>query len=271
MKFGYRSPYVTSWQKFLISKGFLKSETTGYFGEMTLAATKAFQRANSLQDDGIPGKNTLGAAAKQGFKISSEVEDSNEYEYTVINGISVVSARNGLYMKWQAGATIDADGGYRTYHPNNTGLDDLRHAKDQNGNFVGVVMKNGKPVIQSSSDPAPGYYVSSTSYQIDGYDLTDTRRYLDSETVKYIVVPGHFSKIKGILGCKALAFNTKTEKYCFGIVGDYGPKKKIGEVSMACAKAIGLNPNPRIGGTKDPIIKYTIWPGISMDGFEIKN
>lgn len=271
MKFGDKSQYVTSWQKFLISQGYLKAEPTGFFGEQTLGATKMFQYKNGLESDGVVGPKTIEAAKKLGFKMSSEVEESNEYEYTVINGVSVISAKNGLYMKWKSWATIDADGGYRTYHPKDIGLDYLKNAKDENGNLVGVVTKNGKPIIQGLNDPAPGYYVSSTSYQNEEYDIINPKRYLDSETIKYIVVPSHFSKIKGILGCKALVFNTQNEKWCEAIVGDYGPKKKIGEMSMACAQAVGLNPSPKIGGTADRIIKYTIWPGVSIKGFEVKN
>lgn len=271
MKFGDKSDYVTSWQKFLVSKGFLTAEPTGYFGEKTLAATIEFQRRYGLKDDGIVGNNTINKAKEFGFRISSEIGEVNEYQYTIIDGTPVIAAKNGIYMKWTAGASIDADGGYRTYHPNNSGLDDIRNAKDHNGKLVGVVTKNGVAVIQSKNDPAPGYYVSSTSYQNEEYDITNPKRYLDSETVNFIVVPSHFSKIKGILGCKAFVFNTKNGKYCEAIVGDYGPKRKIGEMSMSCAKAVGINPNPRIGGTKDKIIKYTIWPGITLPGFKIKN
>ena len=49
MKFGDKSQYVTSWQKFLISQGCLKAEPTGFFGEQTLAGTKMFQYKNGLE------------------------------------------------------------------------------------------------------------------------------------------------------------------------------------------------------------------------------
>ena len=44
--------------KTLISKGYLKTEATGYFGKLTFAAVKAFQKDNKLKDDGIVGKVT---------------------------------------------------------------------------------------------------------------------------------------------------------------------------------------------------------------------
>ncbi len=44
------------------------------------------------------------------------------------------------------------------------------------------------------------------------------------------------------------------------MVGDLGPLTKIGELSIAAANAIGIDGNPKTGGTDKPILKYELWP-----------
>lgn len=86
---------------------------------------------------------------------------------------------------------------------------------------------------------------------------------IDAETVPFIVVPPLI--IKGVLGivmgCLAQVTNTRNGKSCMAVVADSGPSKKIGEISPACAKAIGVDPNPNTGGEEKPVIFYELWPG----------
>ena len=70
---------------------------------------------------------------------------------------------------YESGMMIDADGGYHAYHPDNkSGLDYLGNA-GKPGNWWALVTDDGKPsgnpVVQSSSDPAPGFYISTTSLE----------------------------------------------------------------------------------------------------------
>lgn len=58
LRFNTKSNDVVELQKTLISKGYLKAGATGYFGKLTFAAVKAFQKDNKLKDDGIVGKVT---------------------------------------------------------------------------------------------------------------------------------------------------------------------------------------------------------------------
>jgi len=186
--------------------------------------------------------------------------------------------KNGSYT-FVAGMAIDADGanghdgsGRAAYGPKGTNpLDYLANAGKE-GNWWGIVTKNGIPVIQKRRDPAEGYYISTTSYQRKPFCDTDPDRYLDSATENFIVVPSHWrSEIKGVvLGCKAEVKNTKTGKVVVGIVGDFGPKTKLGEASMAIAKALGVNPDPKTGGDENKIYQYTIYPDISIDGYELQ-
>lgn len=90
---------------------------------------------------------------------------------------------------------------------------------------------------------------------------------LNADVDKYIVVPPIIiTSVKGIvMGCKAHVLNLENGKETFAVVGDRGPRKKLGEISVACAKAIGIPWSPISGGTDDHIIKYTIWPGVPAE------
>jgi hypothetical protein len=88
---------------------------------------------------------------------------------------------------------IDADGAYRAYHPANKGLDFLANG-GKPGNWWALVTENGKPsgtpVVQGPADPAPGFYISTTSLEDPAFGRKDPRRYVDSESIPYIVLPG---------------------------------------------------------------------------------
>jgi hypothetical protein len=55
---GARGAEVTLLQQYLITKGFLTASATGYFGSLTQAAVKAFQKANNLDQVGVVGPKT---------------------------------------------------------------------------------------------------------------------------------------------------------------------------------------------------------------------
>lgn len=180
-----------------------------------------------------------------------------------LEGVPVVQEEDGR-VHFVAKAAIDADGAYRAYHPDSkSGLDALAHA-GKPGNWWGIVTDaNGKPFIQGPNDPAPGFYVSATAYEWKGFKAHDPKRYVDSETVPYVVVsPSIRRAAKGVvMGCKAVITNTVTGQSVEAVVADIGPRQKIGELSIAAAKAVGVDGNPRSGGTEKKIIHYQIFPG----------
>lgn len=59
---GSKGDEVTEWQKFLQSQGYYNGGIDGDFGDVTDAATRAYQKAVGLGADGIVGKNTWGKA-----------------------------------------------------------------------------------------------------------------------------------------------------------------------------------------------------------------
>lgn len=86
---------------------------------------------------------------------------------------------------------------------------------------------------------------------------------LNADEDRYIVVPPQIIKGVGpvVLGCQGWACNRKTGACSAAVVGDVGPHSKLGEVSVALAKALGINPSPTSGGEDSHIIEYTLTPG----------
>jgi hypothetical protein len=161
---------------------------------------------------------------------------------------------------FQAGMAIDADGCPHAYHPDNIGLDDLKHG-GHTGNWWGVATDNescsGNPLIQNKNDPAPGYYVSTTSLINTGYSYRDPARYVNAQKIPYFVLP---EQLLGLitLGDVAWIFNTEIKLNCFAIFADVGPD--VGEGSIHLAKKLGIHGDPRIGGADSGIL-YFIFKG----------
>ena len=55
---GSRGDDVIELQKYLTKKGFYRGMLTGYFGPLTLATVKAFQKKNSIPETGLVGPLT---------------------------------------------------------------------------------------------------------------------------------------------------------------------------------------------------------------------
>jgi hypothetical protein len=171
----------------------------------------------------------------------------------------------GGAVVYRSELALDIDGAPRAYHPNGHGLDDNANAQFE-GRWLGVVTDAaGKPVPQGPRDPAPGYYISTTSLQDMTRPKTDPRRYVDSSTIPYIVIPGgHIGRCS--LGDYAAVFNEQNGKLVFAIAADAGPKRHVGEGSVALAAALGLNSDARAGfATESKIITTVVFPG-SADG-----
>jgi hypothetical protein len=172
---------------------------------------------------------------------------------------------------FESGMVIDSDGAYRAFHPDNkSGLEPLGDA-GYPGNWWGLVTDNGlpsgNPVIQTGNDPAPGFYVSPTVLQDSNRERTDPRRYVNSEAVNYIVIPGHLSvKVNNQvakLGDFAVVIRPEVQTPAYAVVADIGPQNRIGEGSIALAKALEIPSDPRTGGisNNDKGVLYIVFPG----------
>ena len=83
---------------------------------------------------------------------------------------------------------------------------------------------------------------------------------LDATKVPYVVVPpSMIDAVKPIvLGCQArVSFRNKTVD---AVVGDIGPRNKVGEISVACAEALNI-PHSRVSGGVEDGVHYEIIPG----------
>lgn len=107
---------------------------------------------------------------------------------------------------------------------------------------------DGKPHRQSDGDPAPGYYLSTTSLVDPAYPPTDARRYFDSASLCGWVTPGNSLADHGVgLGDFALVSYQGRSVWCQAF--DSGnPGADAAELSVGACIALGINPDARRGG-----------------------
>ncbi|MFF8960105.1 glycoside hydrolase family 75 protein [Streptomyces sp. NPDC014894] len=94
----------------------------------------------------------------------------------------------------------------------------------------------------AATDP---YFVGQTAFtQSDG-------RPLSAERLPFVVVPAPSAiwrhSASGVRGGGVVAV-VHEDKVRYGVVGDTGPARIIGEASYAMAESLGIDPDPRTGG-----------------------
>jgi hypothetical protein len=83
---------------------------------------------------------------------------------------------------------------------------------------------------------------------------------VNAETTKYFVLPLEKYQQYGVrLG--DIAAVRYDDQVRFAVFADVGPHQKLGEGSMALAASLGINSNPRRGGTQRPEVEYIVFPG----------
>ena len=94
-------------------------------------------------------------------------------------------------------------------------------------------------------------------------------RAVNAETTHYYVLPmGKYKQYGVKLGdIAAVRYGDNVQ---FAVFADVGPKAKLGEGSMALANALGIDNNPRTGGTHRPQVEYIVFPR-SGDGTPMHN
>ena len=187
----------------------------------------------------------------------------------------VIEQNDDLSFAFLGMLNIDGDGGRNTYKPDDTGLDSLSDAKTESGAWCGVVTdSNGNPVI----DPETGNYISPTSLALidpttgQHYPPNDSRRYVDSESVCYAVVPPAlaFACAGVVLGCRVTIKHIYTGKEVEAVCADTGNNHNIGEASIAVAREFGVNPSPRNGGDQERNYLYTFYPNTPAEGYTLQ-
>jgi len=200
---------------------------------------------------------------------SSEIIDtakSNPCEKTQllqVQTVPVYKFNNVNVVFFETGMKIDADGSPHAYNSQNTGLDDIKNAGKKR-NWWGIATNNdkpdGEPVIQSDTDAAPGYYVSTTSLIDKTKNFKDPKRYVDAEKIPYFVLPPEIMNADDIIiGDIALIYHRKYDSLSFAIFADIGPIDKIGEGSVALANQLHIGSDAKFGGIDKGVI-YLIFP-----------
>lgn len=176
--------------------------------------------------------------------------------------LAVIRTQGGILFT--AGMTIDADGAPNAYAPHNRGLDYTANARGAEGWVALVTNENGQPVIQKTGQYR-GYYVSTTSLQQGNVsDERSPKRYIDATKISYIALPQDFAKTFDIhLGDLAVVVNQANGRSAYAIFADVGPRGRIGEGSVALAKALGIPADPRHDSVPDRVT-YLIFPGSGL-------
>lgn len=192
---------------------------------------------------------------------------SQWFDYEGIDILKV--AGTNAYTYKTRHVALDADGSPRAYHPNDTGIDALANAGYPHKGWKAVLVVDpaqpGQPYVQPTG-PNAGYFLAKTSLMDPALPAVDPRKYVDSESVPYIVFPGAFYAIHGTgaYGDLVVARKLGSALESAAIVADGGPTKApLGEISLRLAVALGgTNPNPRNGhGAPSGDFQYVVFPG----------
>ncbi|NTU54243.1 MAG: hypothetical protein HGA97_11235 [Chlorobiaceae bacterium] len=206
---------------------------------------------------------TLGTITNEGFACKITEDDQKRVYFNADADIDADGAngQNGVvaaYRNDDKGSEALANGGMKI--KNGKVICVKSWARD-----IVILGKDGEPKIFDG-----GIIVSKTWYVHPGKQKDDPAAYVDSETVPYIVVPPVIIKSTSgvVCGCKArVTWNGKSVD-C--VVADKGPANKIGEMSIAAARALGISSNPRHGGREQADVLYELWPGIAAEGYTLQ-
>jgi len=202
---------------------------------------------------------------------------------TITNeGFSCVIREDAGRVWFTADADIDADGAngqsgkIAAYRVDGKGSEALANGgmKLVNGKVV-CAQPWARDIVILGRDNQPrvfpgGIIASMTWYRHRALPADHPDAYVDSEVIPYIVVPPLIiQRTAGtVRGCRARITRGGMSVAC--VVADKGPRNKIGELSIAAARAIGLPSSPRSGGTERAEILYELWPGEAAPGFELQ-
>ncbi|MGY5366227.1 hypothetical protein ACXGQP_02480 [Enterobacter oligotrophicus] len=182
----------------------------------------------------------------------------------------------GEHVYYISDADIDADGANgqngkpAAYQIDNNGkeigTDRLANLDIHIVNKIPVFKRKNSPrnvITDEQNEPRifPGGIIASkTSLKRKGVSSDDPAAYIDSETVCYIAIPSVIiKKTQGkVMGCRTRVAWKGQSVEC--IVAD-SSGERIGELSIAAARALGMSGNPGHGGSDNDEVHYELWPG----------
>jgi cell wall-associated NlpC family hydrolase len=139
LKKDMRGDAVTELQKYLGKLGYMDIAPTGYYGDITKAAVKAFQKEYGLEQDGIAGKQTIGkienlSGGKTQIATKSAVmtKASRGEDSVADKLISFAKRFIGIRYRWGGTSPKGFDcSGYTQYVFGNIGIDLNRTSTSQ--------------------------------------------------------------------------------------------------------------------------------------------
>lgn len=141
---------------------------------------------------------------------------------------------------------VDVDGAPTAYGPDNRKALDYELNAHVNAKKSGAIVgyrtdQHHKPIVQTSTDPAPGFYISETAYtDINNANKNDPRRYVNAAEINYTVL-AKAAASKGVrTGDICVVHAIKKNKTVFAIVGDTGHANGA-EGSLALLQRLGFN------------------------------
>ncbi|MEZ4297356.1 MAG: PAAR domain-containing protein [Polyangiaceae bacterium] len=165
---------------------------------------------------------------------------------------------------------------------------DFWQSTDESGNVSSMGFKGPAAIC---ADGAPKKIAGDTYQPTTSFKFNDGN-YINADTIPYVVLP----QTKNASGKWASAHNVKGNpfgdagikpgdyvkltnpqngKSVYAIWGENGPSGEVGEISMAAARELGLNPSPINGGfttmTDSQYLDYEFFPGSGKrDGSRIE-
>lgn len=122
---------------------------------------------------------------------------------------------------------------------------------------------DGQPSTRCNAATDPHFSASTAFAQSDG-------RPLNSVALPFVVVPVPSTvwdyRAHGVRGGSVVAV-VYGDRVQYAVVGDTGPAGIIGEASYATAEALGINPDPRRGGTPSGVT-YIVFKGSRVTPIE---
>jgi len=123
------------------------------------------------------------------------------------------------------------------------------------------------PAVQQPGDPLPGLaYISTTTLAVPDAPRGTQRRYVNSRTVPFYVLPSRFAQASGIrLGAVAAVYRHRNRALAFAVYADAGPGGQLGEGSIRLHLDLGNDPIIDRSGT--PRAKRSISDRVSVIAF----
>lgn len=225
------------------------------------------------------------------------------FHHAEIGTVQIFRDADSRAIAFASQMQVNTDGAPDSYHPDDIGithicngvsvgptcawkascLPEFRQAKAEHFRgqtkicfFAMATDANGLPILQGDADPMPGYFVSTTALHQPGENVRTPQAQLDSNAVPFAVIPGTWQatgKPGPKLGDFGVAYRRSNGKTALFVVGDIGPRNKLGEGSVALHKALGNDPfMQRFGvrrarkgiGSRDVV--YVMFPGTAQSG-----